>query len=108
MTVLGTKAKGWWTMLSVMMEPGVGVMLGINYYPTLLAFLGALTALACGAWRTAVLVAFVCAPTLLMAAVSHEQFRLQQMFGPSIAGVTIIACLVWSYRRSVSRGGGRG
>lgn len=107
-TVLGTKAEGWWMTLSVMMEPGVGVMLGINYYPILLAFLGALTALACGAWRTAVLVAFVCAPTLMMGVVPHEYFRLHHMFGPSIAALTIIACLVWSYRRSVSGGGGRG
>lgn len=109
LTVLGTKAEGWWLTLSLIIEPSpmFGFMVASNFYLILVAFLGALTAWACGAWRTAVLVAFVCAPTLLTAlTASPGHFRLESTIGPLVATATFAACLVWSYRRSESRYGG--
>ena len=105
LTVLGAEAPNWWMRFSLIMEPGTGVFLfaGPNFYLISICFLGALTALACGAWRTAVLGAFLCVPPLLAAAMAGPGYSdFGRMIGSLVAAATLTACLVWSYRWSAS------
>lgn len=110
-TALGVKSPGWWLVHSSIMEPGVGIALigGPSIYLIAVCFLGALTALACGAWRTAVLGAFVCVPTLLRTLISFspEYYRLHETVVPLVAVATFTACLIWSYRQWLSSEAGR-
>ena len=61
----------------------------------------------------AALATYVCVPPLLMfvahqmVVVSHEHYFLQRMFGLLVAGATLTACLIWSYRQSLSRRAGQ-
>ena len=42
-----------------------------------------------------------------MFVVSHEYYFLQRMFGLLVAGATLTACFIWSYRQSLSRRAGQ-
>ncbi len=70
-----------------------------------LALLGALTAWACGAWRLAVMAAFLSLVTLLIFApggfaMSPVYDLLQRLAGPLVGAVVLAAWLIGSYRRS--------
>ena len=86
-------------------RPALYAFAGSDFHLFPLAFLASLTALACGAWRTAALGAYVCIPMLLKMAVSYR-YPLSDIIDPLVAGATFIACLIWSYRRCPTRNGG--
>ena len=77
----------------------------VFFYLVPLACLGALTALACGAWRMAALTVFICAPTLVLFSHPFDRFMLAPLFQTLLVGVVLIACLIWSYRKFKRSGG---
>ena len=84
-----------------------------SVYMVPLALLGALTALACGAWHLAALTAFFSVLTYLMFgpmifvdSPSHYFCFVQQFFGPLVGATALTAYLIWSYRQSRRNVGG--
>lgn len=84
-----------------------GPAVDIAVYLVPLAFLGALTALACGAWRLAALTVFfsvvtflIFGPPMFTNSPSYLFYFIQQFFGPLVGGAALTAYLVWSYRQS--------
>ena len=88
----------------VFVAGGPGVDVAVNLVP--LAFLGALTALACGAWRLAALTVFFTivtyltfGPSTLTNSPSFLFYFIEQFFGPLVGGASLTAYLIWSYRQ---------
>ena len=84
-----------------------GPAVEVAVYLVPLAFLGALTALACGAWRLAALTVFFTVvtyltfgPSTFTNSPSFLFYFIQQFFGPLVGGTSLTAYLIWSYRQS--------
>ena len=83
-----------------------------GFYLFPFAVLGALTALACGAWRTAALAAFLCIPMFmrldgLETYPFFERTFMGETFTLVVAGAALVVCLILSHRESRSRRVGR-